>query len=375
MTARGTAAPRADTAGVLPVIGVVLIGRNEGERLRRALESIQGRFAAAVYVDSDSTDGSSALARSLGADVVQLDLRRPFTAARARNEGFERLAATHPAIAHVQFIDGDCELDPGWLARGLAELDADPVLAVVCGRRRERAPDASVYNLLCDLEWDTPVGRDTDCGGDALIRASAFRAAGGYDARLISGEEADLCARLREKGFGVARIDAEMTRHDAAMTRAGQWWQRAVRTGVAAAEGAIRRGPTRRGRHARHAASALFWAVAVPAGAVGIALAPGALVPLPAKLVLVALAALAYVVLFARVVSRGRARGRDARASRIYALSCILAKWPEVQGISGSVARRLLRREARWIEYKDVPASRTGATSAPGGGTTEPRRT
>ena len=68
-------------------IAVVVIGRNEGERLRQCLMSIDKGVAGIVYVDSGSTDQSIALAESLGAQVVELDASIPFTAARARNVG------------------------------------------------------------------------------------------------------------------------------------------------------------------------------------------------------------------------------------------------------------------------------------------------
>src|SRR6516165_251757 len=102
-------------------LGVIAIGRNEGERLRRCLQSVMGRGFSIVYVDSGSIDGSVELARSLGASVVELDLSRPFTAARARNEGFERLCQMNPQVRFVQFVDGDCEVVEGWLetARGV----------------------------------------------------------------------------------------------------------------------------------------------------------------------------------------------------------------------------------------------------------------
>src|SRR5262245_39089288 len=123
-------------------IGVVAIGRNEGERLRRCLASAAGA-ARLVYVDSGSSDGSVALARSLSAEVVELDPHRPFTAARARNEGFARLRAIAPAFEYVQFVDGDCELLPGWIETAAAFLDAHREVAVACGRRRERFPQRS----------------------------------------------------------------------------------------------------------------------------------------------------------------------------------------------------------------------------------------
>src|SRR4051794_6544130 len=96
-------------------LGVIAIGRNEGERLRRCLESLSGLGLTIVYVDSSSEDGSVELARGLGAEVVELDLARPFTAARARNEGFERLGQIDPEVRFVQFVDGDCEVAGGWL--------------------------------------------------------------------------------------------------------------------------------------------------------------------------------------------------------------------------------------------------------------------
>ena len=155
--------------------GIVAIGRNEGERLRRCLESVVGRGHAVVYVDSGSTDGSVERARSFGAEVVELDLSVPFTAARARNAGFARLEQVAPDVALVQFVDGDCEVAPGWLDLARAMLDERPDVAVVAGRRRERHRDDTPYNRLADLEWDTPIGEAAACGGDAMIRVKAFR--------------------------------------------------------------------------------------------------------------------------------------------------------------------------------------------------------
>lgn len=239
--------------------GAVVIGRNEGERLRVCLASVRAVIEHVVYVDSGSRDDSVALARALGATVVELDTATPFTAARARNAGAAALMAAHPALPFIQFIDGDCELDAGWLPAALAAMAADPALAVACGRRRERRPEASVYNRLCDLEWDTPVGEAEACGGDSLMRRAAFAAAGGFDPGLIAGEEPDLCHRLRRVGWRIRRLDAEMTLHDAGMTRLSQWWARAKRSGYATAEAWRRRGADDR-RLRRQALSNIFWA-------------------------------------------------------------------------------------------------------------------
>ncbi len=338
-----------------PRIGLVAIGRNEGERLRRCLDSICGRGNAVVYVDSGSTDGSVELARSRGAIVVELDPRTPFTAPRARNEGFEALLASDPSIEFVQFVDGDCELDRDWLARASAELARRSELAIVCGRRRERSPEASIFNRLCDMEWDTAPGEDTDCGGDALVRASAFRELGGFDAVMIAGEEPDLCLRLRRRGWKILRIEAEMTRHDAAMTRIGQWWNRAVRTGHAAAEGLARYGRTREHDHARHVFSAFFWSAFVLALPVAVVAA----LVLGWWLVAASLP-VAWVVLLCVPFSRARrtrlVRGDRPAHATLYGLSCVLGKLPEAAGVLRCWRDRRAGQATRWIEYKDQPA-------------------
>jgi len=220
-------------AGDLP-IGVVTIGRNEGERLQRCLRSLHGKVTRIVYVDSGSSDGSADFARSLGVEVVELDMSKPFSMARGRNAGFQRLLELDPDLPLVQFVDGDCEVAEGWLKTAAAYLEAHPACTVVCGRRQERFPRASVYNLLCDIEWNTPVGVAKACGGDALMRVPPLREAEGFNESLIAYEEPDLCLRLRLAGGEIHRIDALMTLHDANIHHFRAWWRRTLRSGYGA---------------------------------------------------------------------------------------------------------------------------------------------
>jgi GT2 family glycosyltransferase len=334
-------------------VGVVAIGRNEGERLRQCLESVVGRGLAVVYVDSGSTDGSRERARDLGAEVVELDLSIPFTAARARNAGLERLRDVAPETRFVQFVDGDCEVVDGWLQSAQSALEARPELAVVCGRRRERYPEQSIYNRLADLEWDTPIGDARACGGDAMMRVEALRQVGGFNPTIIAGEEPELCVRLRQAGWKVARIDAEMTRHDLAMTRFGQWWRRAVRAGHAYAEGFALHGrsPDRHG--ARETLSIAFWGVALPLAAVGLAWPTRGL-----SLLLLA----GYLILAVRIARRMRRQGVPATVARWYAWACVVGKFAQAVGQGTYWLGRLLGRRSILIEYKG--ASETRATLA-----------
>jgi glycosyltransferase involved in cell wall biosynthesis len=325
-------------------VGVVAIGRNEGPRLRACLTSALRDVRQVVYVDSGSSDDSVAMAKELGASAVELDLSTPFTAARARNAGFEKLAQIEPEIEFVQFVDGDCELAAGWIDRAVDELRAKPQAAVVCGRRRERFPDASIYNALCDIEWNTPVGEAKACGGDAMMRVSAFRDAGGYNDRVIAGEEPELCVRMRGRGWKIFRIDAEMTLHDAAITRFGQWWRRNVRAGHAYAEGFAMHGAPPERHWAKEVRSNWFWGAALPVVIV-VLLIPGAFVR-PLQWIAAALVQL-YPLQFARLALRG-----PSGIAFGWAASIVVGKFAQALGqLKYHLSRRAGERSAI-IEYK-----------------------
>ena len=321
-------------------VGIVAIGRNEGDRLTKCLESATRFSAFVVYVDSGSMDDSASRAREIGSDVVELDMRLPFTAARARNAGFERLRQLAPDRPYVQFVDGDCEIVAGWIEKAAAYLDGHPDVAVVCGRRRERFPERSVYNWLCDVEWNTPVGETRACGGDALMRIEAFEQVGGYRADVIAGEEPELCVRLRAAGWRVFRLDADMTLHDAAMTRFGQWWRRALRSGYGSALGAQLHGapPERHGVWASR--RAWLWGLWLPLAclASGVFLGPWGWA--------------AWLIYPAQVVRQVvRNRGTPWERATL-ALFQMLARFPECAGQIRFLTDRLLGRSARLIEYK-----------------------
>jgi GT2 family glycosyltransferase len=324
-------------------IACVVIGRNEGDRLRACLSSLSGGAGQVVYVDSGSTDGSVELARELGARVVDLDLSRPFTAARARNEGYRELKRVAPDAQFVQFVDGDCSVAGGWLEQAASFLEANPEFGVACGRRREKHPEQSVYNAVCDVEWDTPIGEARACGGDAMMRCSAFDAVEGFDASLIAGEEPELCVRLRAAGWKIMRLPAEMTAHDAAIYRLGQWWKRTVRSGYAYAQGAHMHGRPPERHCVEPLRRIVMWTCALPATVLVLWLPTGGLS---------AFLLSAYGVSFARTFAATLRRGHDTKTSVAYALSCTVGRFAELQGVGRFLRDRWVGRQSKLIEYK-----------------------
>jgi GT2 family glycosyltransferase len=324
-------------------LAIVLIGRNEGDRLGRCLDSVMLRGAPVVYVDSGSTDGSAQLARARGASVVELDASTPFTAGRARNAGFEKAAACLPDVEMVQFVDGDCELVSGWLEVGEGVLRTSPNVAAVCGRVRELHREQTIFNRLCDLEWDAPPGDARACGGNAMIRASAFRETGGFVPGLIAGEEPELCLRLRERGWRILRSEQDMVLHDAAMTRFTQWWRRALRSGWAYAEGAAMHGRSPERHSIREAGSVFFWGALLPAAALILAW--------PSRGWSMLLLA-GYLALAVRIYFRATGRGTSARDARLLAAFTVLSKIPQALGQAQFAVLRVFGKRRRIVDWR-----------------------
>ncbi|WP_299937928.1 glycosyltransferase [uncultured Pelagimonas sp.] len=316
-------------------VDVVLIGRNEGARLVAALASVQGQARQVVYVDSGSSDNSLVEARQHGATVVKLDMSTPFTAARARNAGFDAL--DEPQL--VMFIDGDCMLVDGFIVAGRAHLEANPKTGMVTGWRSEIHRDASLYNQLCDWEWRRPAGVIEACGGDMLVRAEAWQGIGGMDPTVIAAEDDEFCTRLRKAGWVLERIPHEMTRHDANMMQFGQWWSRAVRTG----HGFAQVGHLHPEYFSKERKRVLAYGLVVPL-LILLSFAIAWWLPL----ILIGIYELNYIR-----TAQGLIRdGLPKREAWRHALLLTLSKFPNLIGIAKFHLRRLRGDEMRLIEYK-----------------------
>lgn len=340
-------------AALEATVGIVLIGRNEGERLKRCIRSIPAGMPA-VYVDSGSTDGSADFARSHEVVTVLLDTDQPFTAARARNAGWRALVAVNAGLDYVQFVDGDCELAPGWIAAAVTAMEADRQLGVVFGRRRERFPDRSIYNRMCDDEWATPAGEALSCGGDALFRIGPLREADGYSDELVAGEEPDLCLRLRQRGWRVRCLAEEMTLHDANILSFGSWWRRTKRAGFSYAAHVLKHGRNGIPQWRRQLLSILVWGALIPVlavagAALGAALGAARLAAAP----ILVLAGL-YLIQWARIAARARSAGSPGDFAVRYAFFIVAGKFAELTGVLTCWANFVRRRENRLIEYKSA---------------------
>lgn len=319
-----------------PKIGVVVIGRNEGARLRPCLDSITDRADWLVYVDSGSIDGSPEMVRKAGVDTLELDTSRPYTAARSRNAGYRHIREHLEDVEFVQFVDGDCIVECNWLATAAEFLASREDVALVCGRLRERFPEKTIYNLLCDMEWDLPTGETRSCGGNAFVRVKAFDRSGGFREDLIAGEEPELCMRLRDSGWKIWRLPREMALHDADMKKFTQFWTRSVRAGYTFAEGVHRLGRDCIKERNR----ALIWGLGIPIFLIVAPFFLGSIVLLGVLVYPLQILRLAHKVDFGVV------------NSLVYAFFETLGKFPEMVGVLKYHLCLAIGKKSVLIEYK-----------------------
>jgi len=338
-------ASQANTTGTVTHIGVVVIGRNEGPRLGSAFRSIDAR-STVIYVDSGSTDASLGVALEHGVETLSLDPSRAFSAARARNEGYARLRQRLPTVQFVQFLDGDCTLAPGWLQAAAVALREQERCAIVMGKLFERNPQASVYNHLCALELDAPVGDLKEwgaIGGIMAVRATAFSALGGFREEIVAGEDSEFGVRVGLAGFKITRLADTMATHDADMHRFGQWWRRSVRAGHAIGQRAALNGHTAARDCVRERRSTLAWGVALPAICLVLAWPTNG-----ASLLLVAAA---NSILVWRIAAYRRRLGESLSDAWLYARYTVLAKLANAVGLLSFFLAQA-RGQIRIIEYK-----------------------
>jgi hypothetical protein len=130
------------------------------------------------------------------------------------------------------------------------------------------------------------------------------------------------------------RIDAEMTMHDAAMTKFTQWWQRAKRAGFAYAAGAAKHGSPPERHNVPERNRAILWGMGVPCAAIlGCILSPAAFAIL-----------LLWPLQFGRLILRGH--------TPTDAFFLVVGKIPEALGVIKHTLSRLSGRNNKLIEYK-----------------------
>ena len=319
------------------MLGIVIIGRNEGQRLIDCVSSIPSGYPI-VYVDSDSSDGSDVAVAQMGVEVIKLPLDRPFTAGRARNFGFARLLEKNEELEFVQFVDGDCQIADNWIEKAQRQINEESTTAIVFGQRSERRPEKSLYNRLCDIEWGGSAGFTGSCGGDFLCRASVFAEVGGFNERLIAGEEPEMCHRITSRGWQIYRLDEAMTWHDAEIYTFRQWARRSSRSGYAYAARCFMHWQD--GTHYcwRENLRIVFWALLLP-----ISILILATLASPWAGLLFG----AYVVQYFRLKA-----GMKSQDEWAYPLFLVIGNWTEFSGQARCAWRLLLGKEERIIEYK-----------------------
>ena len=314
----------------------IIIGRNEGDRLERAFQSVEHAGIRSIYVDSASTDNSIEIAKRHGIPYIELSQDTPLSAARARNAGFKWVLDNHPDAKYVHLLDGDCTLDPSWLDAAVNVLDQNSELAAVTGRLRERDLDKSVYAKLSDMGWYIRPGEILSAGGIVTVKRQAFEEVDGFDETLIAGEEPEFYLRLRKAGYKLRCLEQEIGTHDSNISSYSEWWKRTIRTGFSYANAA------EWGRWQRERRSLVVWGGILPCSIA---------VSFFFSTLLAVLLAFLYPLQIVRVFFKMKIPYGPADRL-LFAFFCVIDKIPEFLGFLKYHYARVTGRKQEIIEYK-----------------------
>ena len=192
------------------VIAFVVPVRDDAARLRTCLAGLHLAAAGTRYevlvLDHGSRDQSAQVAREAGARVVT---RHGGNVASLRNAG---AADTRAPI--LGFVDADNEVSSGWLAAALAALET-PSVGAAGAAYHAPANGTWVQRTYDALRRHPTITEPTDWlgAGNMVVRREAFVNAGGFDERLETCEDVDLCARLASAGWDILAVPGMRSVH------------------------------------------------------------------------------------------------------------------------------------------------------------------
>lgn len=206
-----------------PRVTVVVITYNRRVELARTLDLLARlpEQPTVIVVDNGSDDGTAACVRWQHPGVLLIAAQRNLGAV-GRN-----VALRQVMTPYVAFCDDDTWWEPGSLSLAADALDAHPDVASVTARIVVE-PSGEDDPIVPELEHSPVSGRPGLPGpallsimaGASVLRADAFRAAGGFSSRLwLGGEEELLCTDLVTAGYWLCYLPGATVHHRASVAR------------------------------------------------------------------------------------------------------------------------------------------------------------
>lgn len=199
-----------------PLVSVIVPNFNKARILEQCLKALLAQTYAPmeiVFVDDCSTDGSAAIARRLGLDVLS-------TPVNSGPSGARNLGSARARGAVLFFVDSDVALAPDAVANAVALLESDSGIGAVSGNFA--AVPLTTGNLVREHRnlyryylFTKAEGADSEFLNSAMVAipAAVWAEVGPWHPGLLQSEGSDLRDRM------VGRYDVWLTptvhgRHD-----------------------------------------------------------------------------------------------------------------------------------------------------------------
>ncbi len=195
-----------------PILGVVIIARNEEKLIARCMHSVLEALqdfpnAPVILIDSDSSDRTVEIASAFPVSIYRYQAD-PLTAGAGRTIGFGRIQARY-----VLFVDGDCAIDKFWPSIAIQTMEKSPNTAAIYGSRREIAKEGIDKPDNGQLDITAYEYEEDGLGGNAMYRTEVLRMVGGFNPFLLGQEESELLGRILAKGYRISKTPQIMYYH------------------------------------------------------------------------------------------------------------------------------------------------------------------
>lgn len=195
-------------------LSVVIIGRNEGDKIGKCILSVKECLFdyydyQIIYVDGNSTDNSIEFAKKYNVQVYKITKCKYLTASLGRYIG-----AINSQKKYILFLDGDMQLQLGWIEIAIGYLETNSIYSGVIGIRDDNYIQNGKIVGSKENVYDIHVLKEAEhFGGAILFRKSDLLQVGNYTPQIVANEEAELHSRLKKYDKKVIKIPYKMIKH------------------------------------------------------------------------------------------------------------------------------------------------------------------
>ena len=184
-------------------VSIIIPTKNEEKVIAKCLTALQNLNTPTddyevIIADNSSLDRTVKIAEQFNVRIVNIDSQR------TNVSGSRNIGATHAKGDILAFVDADCVVSKDWLNNALVHFDHEDTC--LAGYKYTIPENSSTVARSWDYIFENRGVKEVVAwvpAGNMFISRKCFDSVGGFDDNLVTGEDVDLCSRLKQKGYQI----------------------------------------------------------------------------------------------------------------------------------------------------------------------------